>query len=1010
LSYPVRQDLIAQWRGMLAAISLAEVRRLPLSVQLVDLGELRYQDPFARSLCELLPDPVNALYAIQDKNPWQDIYLFLWGSNVVGMTSPSTIVVPAEEGQWDGLPWWQDGILRDPCDFLNTSEKALLWRWLENLQNELNNHQGQPQALNLMRGVLRDFRERLGSYPDQRLKLSSNYQFFGTPLNRGILQALNRPVKAEPQKSSVKIIASPDKAVTQDLLLIDPEIAQAWGELPQNVWVYADQTLASLNPADLKEGRITWSQVRWIESKDLFLPEFTFVDLEEALPGAFPAPETQPITFKGQRITPLLPINPILLDYFTPEDLMRRLQLAPINGSEGPIVRVMLDLPLSGIKGDEAQPQNYRVFKDYLIKEENALPEVPVLEVWPHLKAKDWHEYYAFFYDGEYGEQTFQVYFPNATRPHLFQEGRGAYQITHLQDFPAYVQCQDAARNPIGLILLRTPEETKLLADWKVGVDFGTSFTNVYINQREVAQPLPLENLHLKITDVQIETRLPVLFEYFIPEDFIPPEKPLPLSSVLTTRGKSVDSLENVSIGQADPLYDGRIYVPNQAAVFNPQDHWIETDLKWQNFVHNRLFIEHLALHISALAAKKGIGQIQWSLSYPSAFSSGDKTRYNQAWREITSALESTTGITQLCPEMDTLEFFRTESLAVAQYFADEERHDLVYSTCIDMGGGTSDISVWENNNLLHQCSVQLAGRHILSQFLDMNKDFLDVIFGSSAGYQGLKEGKFNAKLDVLLRLEGENWLKGKRAFLADNPEFQGLLRLIALGTSGLYYYVGTLLGTLYQEGKYTRSEITPVYIGGNGSRLLHWLAIGGQFDRHSDVNELLSRMLSKASGFRDTGVISSLSQRPKDEVACGLVRGATKLRGMDRKAIDPLIAGENCTINGIQVGWKDRIDFEDDIREFEIPSLTQLANFLHEFNHALRDIKIEGLSPMSAFSRDDGLEPRYEEALWRSTERTLTSMLLNMKGDAKSIRPEPPFILGLKALMQVLGKEWSGK
>jgi hypothetical protein len=140
-AYPIRTEMIEQWRGMLAAIALAEVRRFPLTAQLPDLEQLRPKYPFARSLYELLPDPVNALYTLdgytlKDKNPWQNVYVFLWDGKPVGMTTPSTLVVPSEEGRWETLPWWnrQEQRLQLPNNHLNTSEKALLWRWLENLR------------------------------------------------------------------------------------------------------------------------------------------------------------------------------------------------------------------------------------------------------------------------------------------------------------------------------------------------------------------------------------------------------------------------------------------------------------------------------------------------------------------------------------------------------------------------------------------------------------------------------------------------------------------------------------------------------------------------------------------------------------------------------------------------------------------------------------------------------------------------------------------------------------
>ena len=384
------------------------------------------------------------------------------------------------------------------------------------------------------------------------------------------------------------------------------------------------------------------------------------------------------------------------------------------------------------------------------------------------------------------------------------------------------------------------------------------------------------------------------MFENFIPENFIPASKPFPLSSVLTTKNHS-NTLEN----NPRPIIDGRFYIPEQKR-FKPQQDWIKTNLKWkrtkENILVNQLFLKHLALYITALTAKAGISQIQWSLSYPSAFSRGDKNRYAKVWQDLTEELQEKTGIQHLCPEVSDADNFCTESLAIAQYFADIEEHDLVNTTCIDMGGGTSDISIWEENNLVHQCSVQLAGRDIFSQFLEKNPKFIEQRFEvSSSEWKGLRREAFNAKLDVLLRLEGENWLKNKKVLIEEEKDFQELIQLTAIGTAGLYYYVGILLKVLHKEEKYSKSDITPVYIGGNGSRFLNWLAEGGSFDKNSEINELLSRIMSKGSDFEDTEEVTRLSQRPKDEVACGLVIKETKLLGLGKKIKDPLIAGENC-------------------------------------------------------------------------------------------------------------------
>ncbi|MDE5103975.1 MAG: hypothetical protein O4807_13680, partial [Trichodesmium sp. St19_bin2] len=110
-------------------------------------------------------------------------------------------------------------------------------------------------------------------------------------------------------------------------------------------------------------------------------------------------------------------------------------------------MRVILDLPLSELKDDPRQPKNYRIYKNYPIKEENALPGVPVLEIWPNFRAEGWHSYYAFYCDAEFGEDTFQVYLPEAKERHPFVHGRGAYQIDRLEEFPSFIECQDSSGN-----------------------------------------------------------------------------------------------------------------------------------------------------------------------------------------------------------------------------------------------------------------------------------------------------------------------------------------------------------------------------------------------------------------------------------------------------------------------------------------------------------------------------------------------------------------------------------
>ncbi|MEY3826364.1 MAG: hypothetical protein RLZZ148_1178, partial [Cyanobacteriota bacterium] len=632
--HSLRPQMVEQWQGMLAAIAIAEMRGLPLSAKLLELGSSTSQSvSFGKSLKDLLPKSRNRnLYTLPNKHPWDDMYLFFYEIEIdnsngkpilqkkpVAMTSPSTLVVPAPEGIWDRkVPWWNREFqrLQAPQRHLSPEEQSLLWIWLRNLSVELGNkHGGNDEALNTIQGLIADFQNTLAQDGDLSSEncFSREEQFFGDKINRGVLIAFNYPIKAPASESSVQLIPSKEKVnKNKPLLIYDPDnMPQVWDVGPQNVWIHDGKTLASLKPSEFDDCRSRWEkEVRLVKGEELFLSELYFLDLEEALPGAllpdFNTKENDPIVFNKKRVTPLIPLNSLLLDYLTPNNLLSKVHFKSLQGNK---VRLILDLPLSGVKKDQAS-ENYRVYKDYDLKEENSLGnQLPVIQVWPNFRAKGWQEYYTFYYDAELGDRTFQVSIPEALDSHRFKLEGGVYQTAKLSTFPEAFYCFNSEIPSMGLILLKVPNEVPQSRTWTVGIDFGTSFTNIFVNLKDNPEKLSLEDLQIQVTKTAPETRLNVLFEYFIPENFIPADNPLPISSVLTTRGE-----KNPQRSQKQPIFDGRIYTPDSSR-FEPKQEWIKTNLKWEsnNLVFNELFIRHLALHITALAAKSGVESINWS-------------------------------------------------------------------------------------------------------------------------------------------------------------------------------------------------------------------------------------------------------------------------------------------------------------------------------------------------------------------------------------------------------------
>jgi hypothetical protein len=716
------------------------------------------------------------------------------------------------------------------------------------------------------------------------------------------------------------------------------------------------------------------------------------------LPGALLPDDVDEITYtvdeQERSLTPLLPLKSEILGFFSPEELIKRLKFSPTTIGNKSGVTVELNLRLSG--GD------FTIRRNYSIESTNAITAIPFLEIWPNFKAPNWKAYYAFYFDDRIDDVAiFRAVFPDATEIHPVDLKN--FQLTRLESFPDYILCQDEKGCPQGLILLKTPPvvgDQNPNKTWTVGVDFGTSFTNIYYysQNNNFRDALTLTPLHLQITQ-KPSGRQTLMLEYFMSAK----SQSFPLSSVLTIKGTKE---------QERPIFDGRLFIPKDVREFDPNQDDIKTDLKWklENIPYNRTFLKHLALLISVEAANNHVRKINWSISYPSAFSRNDKNLYKVTWQRIIEDLNKTTGIEHQWLSKGNP--YRAESLALAHYFADEENKDLVYTTCIDMGGGSSDISIWVGNRLIHQCSVLVAGRLLFSQFWKKRPEFLNQQFEVDLTdlTNSLKDDDdaFFVKLDGLLSAEGNEWLETYRTTMDDHPNLQSIVQLSTIGISGLYYYIGLILRALDIEGKYTRQQNTPVYIGGNGSRILNWLDFTGQFTPDSEASLVFSRMLSKASGFDDTREKTVLSRKPKAEVACGLVldQESTRLTGLQDDDED-VFAGEDCEINKVVFYWNHSMNLSQfrQVDSFTLPSsdddsgLTNLKCFLDDFCKSFKDLRIISIKPLRKYE-----EEQWRNDLWKSVKRRVEANLSKFeKRNSEDVRVEPLFILGLKALLTEL-------
>ncbi len=130
------------------------------------------------------------------------------------------------------------------------------------------------------------------------------------------------------------------------------------------------------------------------------------------------------------------------------------------------------------------------------------------------------------------------------------------------------------------------------------------------------------------------------------------------------------------------------------------------------------------------------------------------------------------------------------------------------------------------------------------------------------------------------------------------------------------------------------------------------------------------------------------------------LDQNETRLTGLEEEDED-IFAGEDCIVNGQPIEWCDRLNLMqfENIDTFTVNSLSNLKQFLDDFHKALKEKRILNIKPLKQYENKE-----WRERLWRDVEREVENELTNMeKRKAKDIRPEPPFIIGLKVLLKQL-------
>ncbi|MBF0342593.1 MAG: hypothetical protein HQL06_00020 [Nitrospirae bacterium] len=1021
--HPFHRDVIGQWRGLLALIALNEIKlNNGLKAVSVDLKNTAGKQNFEFIDVSMALLPSEVLYPNTD---WSELYIFLFRNKPIGITSPTTLVCTAADymNRLNNVSWYNGVVLKDPIPCLNSKEKSLLAGWLSMLKASLlKTAVVDDRLITLIDNPALNQNKPRGFIQDLTCEFVK-IGFSNTSLNmtKGIYRFISRPIgpKGKPE-SHVLLISDRTPEATPKVLFIEDDIHRQWGLERHDVTLYGHITLDGMPFGGVQEntkmiGDTPLPEEFVIKKKDsFFMDKIYLIGVPDAFPGALPIKGSSDLSLQDTPLTPLIPLKEEILKYISPLELSKRIRFQ----RDGVDISVTLRLPLAGPDG---RGKDYKVTKTFLKAEgqvDTSINGVPVLQLWPNFIVKEkeraWNLYFSFYSMGDI--TTFHAT-PYHYKGHILKQkaskanGRIKSENVQMDMYPEAMLCSfdplgTGSEITVGIVLLKEPQpiDVQPYKVWRIGIDFGTTGTSVYYREGK-SEPERLsfsKQLQVSITGSTEEKR-PDLYRSFIPEALITP----PFLSVFHILNKTAQH-------PLSPLIDGNIaYVLQGGGEYDAGKDDIKTDLKWSDKIDDRVytnaFLNQIFLQCSAEAVFNGVSTVTWKYSYPVNFSMDEA--FMATWKGI---LQTYSGLICLKTDDKYPGFIgESESVASGMYFGEHPRYGATSKAnfvkgviCFDIGGGTTDISIWhKDNKLLYQTSVLLAGRNLFLDILYLRTDIIDLFAQDRKQVDLIKEKTdrriFYSQADALIMKEGEAWLNEKLNAISGSEKFKELKRLIAIGISGLFYYVGLIFKGLMTEN----TRLPGIYAGGNGSKLFHWIA-GSQYSKDSVINKLLRGALiglpyneadSLKAAENPNDFVVNLSMDPKAEAAYGLaISDAAYLRDDKAAQRKEVFSGAKYYYESVMQGCNTMLYEDMFIKGIEIDrELLNLKEFVEIFNSYAE------LSNLQQINVDEGIYGRIAD----NVSQKLTNHRAMKKGE---IRLEPLFILELKELLRLETEAWT--
>jgi hypothetical protein len=409
-----------------------------------------------------------------------------------------------------------------------------------------------------------------------------------------------------------------------------------------------------------------------------------------------------------------------------------------------------------------------------------------------------------------------------------------------------------------GLVFLEKPKPYSANnVEWNIGLDFGTTSTTAFYTSNsgdstpEFLQLLTEYTWREGVKDPEINKKIDNdmmilcnsgnerkdrdFLDYYFIDD-----KCLKQNGYIT----AYEGLDVTGEAAEDTVFkSGRIFWHNNHN-FDYLNHIgesrrdnLQTNIKWDgNRDYIGKFLNQLLTQMVYNAACKGVRKINCFFSYPTAFGFDEKDKFQGTIKQLVDNLSKDTGV-NITFESENL---ITESIAAALYFRNKAPMKSLF-LCVDIGGGTSDVSIWMSEKNLFQTSVRFASRDMFITPLErlLQRETVSNVVQSADNVDGIRKmldygdnkntiskDKFKFFIETAL-FEYYDKFKKRLDSLKGEDEacYKSFRYSVFIAYSALCYYLANIISSLLKEGKID-NDVSDIVFGlsGKGSKLTDWI------------------------------------------------------------------------------------------------------------------------------------------------------------------------------------------